>query len=58
MLAVQQQRKEDVLVGVCCVGFDEDVGCVDIDSLLITIEEVVVSREILGCSLEMISVQT
>lgn len=47
MLAVQQQRKEDILVGVCCVGFGEDVGCVDIDLLLVRFEEAVVSGEVL-----------
>lgn len=40
------------------MGFGEDVGCVDIDMLLIRFEEVVVSREILCCSLEMISIRT
>jgi hypothetical protein len=55
MLAVQQDRKEDILVGVCCVGFCEDVGCINIDTdslLMFRLEEVVVTCEILCTLLE------
>jgi hypothetical protein len=56
VLAVQKERKEDVLVGVCCVGFGEDVGCINADLLLARFEEVIVSGEILCSPLEMRSI--